>query len=98
MSCNITCWEHPFDHFASRRNPGACIDTSAMPLNTRSSQSTQPTRTQRKKHGRRGAQDSEDDADDAPANTQTLGEDDDLDQTRGVNNEVGRTTFLLPSR
>ena len=68
-----------------------------MPLNTRSSQSTQPVRTQRKKYGRRGAQDSEDDAEDASANTQTVGEDDDLDQTKGVNNEVGSTTSLLPS-
>lgn len=60
-----------------------------MPLNTRSSQSTQPMRTQKRKHGRRGARDSEDEADDAPTDTQGIGEDDDLDQTGGVNNEVG---------
>ena len=68
-----------------------------MPLNTRSSQSTQPTRTQKKKHGRRGARDSGDEADDAPTNTQGIDEDDDLDQTRGVNNEVcsGYTLSVL---
>lgn len=65
-----------------------------MPLNTRSSQSTQPTRTQKKKHGRRGARDSEDDADDVPTNTQGFDEDDDLDQTKGVNNEVCRGHIL----
>lgn len=65
-----------------------------MPLNARSSQSTQKTRTQKKKHGRRGARDSEDEADDAPANTQAVGEDDDLDQPRGVNNEVGGNRIL----
>jgi len=52
-------------------------------------------RTQKRKHGRRGAWDSEDDADDAPANTQGAGEDDDLDQTRGVNNEVSRDHILV---
>ena len=65
-----------------------------MALNTRSSQSTQPTRTQKRKYGRRGARDSEDEADDAPTNTQGVGEDDDLDQTMGVNNEVGRDHVL----
>ena len=65
-----------------------------MPLNTRASQSTQPARTQKKKYGRRGARDSEDEADDTPVNTQTVGEDDDLDQTKGVNNEVCRDRAL----
>ena len=92
-----TCLIH---HVASRSLDRLLnrLALTAMPLNTRSSQSTQPVRTQRRKHGRRGAQDSEDDADDAPANTQTIGEDDDLDETRGVNNEVGHTASLPPSR
>lgn len=66
-------------------------DTLVMPPNTRSLQPTQPTRTQKRKHGRRGAQDSEDEVDDALPNTQGIGEDDDLDRTRGVNNDVGRS-------
>jgi hypothetical protein len=41
-----------------------------------------------------GARSSEDEEDDAPTNTQAIGEDDDLDQTRGVNNEVGRGHVL----
>lgn len=65
-----------------------------MPLGTRSSQFAQPTRTQKRKQGRRGAQGSEDEPDDTPANTQGMDEDDDLDQTRGINNEVGRGRIL----
>lgn len=52
-------------------------------------------RTQKRKHGRRGARDSEDEGDDGPPNTQGMDEDDDLDQTRGVNNEVGRGCILV---
>ena len=63
-----------------------------MPLNTRSSKSTQPSRTQKRKHGRRGARDSEDEADDTPTNTQTINEDDDLDQTK---DGVGHGYILL---
>lgn len=52
------------------------------------------TRTQKRKQGGQGARDSEDEPDDTPANTQAIDEDDDLDQTRGVNSEVGRGRIL----
>lgn len=66
----------------------------AMPPGTRSSQPTQPTRTRKGKQGRRGARDSEDEPDETPTNTQGIDEDDDLNQPRGVNNEVGRAQVL----
>ena len=40
------------------------------------------------------ARDSEDEADEAPANSQVVGEDDDLDQAGGANSEVGRNDAL----
>jgi hypothetical protein len=60
-----------------------------MPLGTRNSKSTHPTRTQKRKQEKRGARDSEDETDGAPTNTQGIDEDDDLDQAKGINNEVG---------
>ena len=66
-----------------------------MPLGTRSSQPVQQTRTQKRKQGKRRAQDSEEEPDHTPTNTQAIDEDDDLDQNRGVNNEVGRGHILI---
>ena len=54
----------------------------------------QPARNQKRKQGRRGARDSEDEPRDTPTNTQAIDEDDDLDQTEGANNEVGRGRIL----
>lgn len=71
------------------------IITSGMPLGTRSSQPVQQTRTQKRKQGKRRAQDSEEEPDHTPTNTQAIDEDDDLDQNRGVNNEVGRGHILI---
>jgi hypothetical protein len=64
-----------------------------MPPGTRSFQSTQQTRTHKRRQGRRVAQESEDEQDDAPTNTQGIDDDDDLNQIRGVNNEVVRGKY-----
>jgi hypothetical protein len=80
---------------ASRRSkyltPSSHTVLLAMPLGTRSSQSTQPARTQKRRHAARGARNSADELDGAPASTQAIDEDEDLDNSRGVNNEVGHS-------